>query len=127
MIIDGEELDPAATYTVSTFSFLATGGDNFTAFTEGTARDTGLVDRELWISYLQNHRPISPDFARQQVEAPGFPTQGVEAGDEVSFELAKLDLTSDGSPANTAARVYLTNGTDLVEVDSFRSPTGRPR
>ena len=34
--IDGELVDPAATYTVSTLSFLATGGDNFRAFAEGT-------------------------------------------------------------------------------------------
>ena len=44
------KLDPTKTYTVSTFSFLGTGGDNFTAFKQGTSKDTGLVDRDLWIA-----------------------------------------------------------------------------
>ena len=31
----------------------ATGGDNFTAFKDGKAKDTGLVDRDVWIGYLR--------------------------------------------------------------------------
>ena len=62
--INGKPLDPDRTYTVCTFSFLGTGGDNFTAFTSGTAQDTGLVDRDVWIGYLQSRRtardPTSP-------------------------------------------------------------------
>ena len=30
-----------------------------------TPKDSGLVDRDGWISYLQGHEPVSPDFARQ--------------------------------------------------------------
>lgn len=116
--IDGAPLDPSATYTVSTFSFLATGGDNFRAFTEGTARDTGLVDRDLWISYLENNPNLSPDFARQMVEETGMPAS-VSAGDAVSFSLSKLDLTSLGSPANTAVTAYLTQGAETVVVGDF--------
>ncbi|MCB0982898.1 MAG: 5'-nucleotidase C-terminal domain-containing protein, partial [Ilumatobacter sp.] len=54
--IDGQPVDPTADYRIATFSFLITGGDNFRAFLQGTdARDSGLVDREGWIAYLQNH------------------------------------------------------------------------
>ena len=60
-------VQPEETYTVSTFSFLAGGGDSFTAFKEGTTRDTGLVDRELWFSYLDDASPIEPDFAKHVV------------------------------------------------------------
>ena len=117
--IDGQPIDPAATYTVSTFSFLAAGGDNFHTFKQGVVRDTGLVDRDLWISYLEetletDAAPIAPDFARQQVFETGKP-ESVEAGQHVEFTLGpdllspfvptsgeKLDLTSLGSPANTS-------------------------
>jgi len=103
--IDGQPLDPAHTYTVCTFSFLGTGGDNFTAFTSGTPHDTGLVDRDLWIDYLEGHPGLGPDFARQEVNESGMPAF-VNPGDQVSFTLSKLDLTSQGSPANTGVDVY---------------------
>jgi 5'-nucleotidase len=103
--IDGKRLDPDKTYTVCTFSFLGTGGDNFFAFTNGTSRDTGLVDRDLWIGYLQRHPGLGPDFARQQVDESGMPSY-VAGGDHLSFSLSRLDLTSLGSPANQSVEVY---------------------
>ncbi|WP_207619311.1 bifunctional UDP-sugar hydrolase/5'-nucleotidase [Nocardioides sp. IC4_145] len=121
--IDGQPLDLDRTYTVSTLSFLATGGDNFRAFTEGTFTDTGLLDAELWRDYLAGNDPISPDFARQQVEAPGLPAS-VSAGDEVAFSLAKLDLTSLGAPTNTSVEVSLVQGSKSVRVGSFPVTAG---
>ena len=53
VLIDGVPLDNTKTYTVSTFSFLGTGGDNFTAFKDGKAKDTGLVDRDVWVGWLK--------------------------------------------------------------------------
>ena len=111
--LDGEPLDPAATYTVSTLSFLAQGGDNFRAFTQGSAVDTGLLDAEMWRDYLAENSPISPSYARRQVFASGLPTP-VAPGQQVSTVLGPeytapaapitgtgLDLTSLGAPANT--------------------------
>jgi 5'-nucleotidase len=136
--IDGKPLDPDKTYTVCTFSFLGTGGDNFTAFTQGTAHDTGLVDRDLWIGYLQSHPNLGPDFARQEVNESGMPAY-VKGGDHVTFSLSKLDLTSQGSPANTSVDVYaeggrlllgsfpVTNGTADVDLTVPASvPAGSP-
>jgi 5'-nucleotidase len=99
--INGEPLDPARTYTVSTFNFLSTGGDNFTSFTEATWADTGLVDRDLWIGYLRSNPGLSPDFARQQVGVTGTPVAGTTS----RIGLSKLDLTSAASPANTSVTV----------------------
>ncbi len=113
--IDGQPLDPAATYTVSTFSFLGTGGDNFRAFTQGTSRDTGLVDRDLWIAYLQDHAPVAPDFARQQVYEAGMPAV-VYAGQHVAFTLNRLNLTSIGSPENTSVKMVADDGTTSVNL-----------
>ncbi len=110
--INGAPLDPAASYRIGTFSFLITGGDNFRVFTEGTdARDSGLIDRDGWISYLQAHPGLAPDFARQAVGVPTVPST-VSAGDTLAFPVTKLDLTSLGSPQNTSLDVQL-DGTSI--------------
>ncbi|WP_456821133.1 ExeM/NucH family extracellular endonuclease [Cellulomonas sp. URHB0016] len=110
--VDGVPLDPAADYRIGTFSFLVTGGDNFRVFTQGTdARDSGLVDRDGWIAYLQAHPGLAPDFARQAVGVPALPGS-VTAGDKLAFRVSKLDLTSLGSPRNTALDVQL-DGTSI--------------
>ncbi|GEL99650.1 ExeM/NucH family extracellular endonuclease [Cellulomonas terrae] len=105
--VDGQPIDPAADYRIGTFSFLITGGDNFRVFTEGTgARDSGLIDRDGWISYLQANPDLAPDFARQAVGVPTVPST-VAAGDTLAFPVTKLDLTSLGSPQNTSLDVQL--------------------
>ncbi|WP_421741820.1 ExeM/NucH family extracellular endonuclease [Cellulomonas sp.] len=105
--VDGQPIDPAASYRIGTFSFLTTGGDNFRVFTEGTdARDSGLIDRDGWIAYLQEHPGLAPDFARQAVGVPTVPST-VTAGDTLTFPVTKLDLTSLGSPLNTSLDVRL--------------------
>ena len=79
--INGKPYDPAANYRIGTFSFLITGGDNFRIFTQGTnAKDSGLVDRDGWISYLTGQAPVSPDFARQSVKVTGLPTTAAIGG-----------------------------------------------
>jgi 5'-nucleotidase len=117
--INGEPLDPSRTYTVGTLSFLATGGDNFRAFTLGKGTDTGLVDRDAWISYLENHKPLAPRFDRREVYATGLPAS-IGAGDQVSFTLSKLDLTSLGTPESQSVDVVLKTG------DTTTPVTGSP-
>ncbi|MBC7596921.1 MAG: 5'-nucleotidase C-terminal domain-containing protein [Kineosporiaceae bacterium] len=107
--VNGQTLDPAGSYKIATFSFLATGGDNFRAFTEGTSVDTGLVDYEAWIGYLETNSPVSPDFARRSLAATGL-ADSYQAGDAVSFTLPKLNLTSLNSPANTSVAATLKYG-----------------
>lgn len=103
--VNGAALDPNRAYRVGTFSFLAQGGDNFSTFAQGTdTRDSGLIDRDAWISYLQASSPVSPDFARQGVIVKGAPATA-KAGTSVTLTVDKLDLTSLGSPANTALAV----------------------
>ena len=99
--VDGEPIDPDGAYRVGTFSFLATGGDNFRVFTEGSDYvDTGLLDYEAWVDHLADNSPLAPDFARHAVQVSGVP-ETVTAGAEVSFSVSGLDLTSQGSPQNT--------------------------
>ncbi|MFJ6003541.1 ExeM/NucH family extracellular endonuclease [Arthrobacter sp. NPDC092385] len=118
VLIDGAPLDPAKDYRIGTFSFLAQGGDNFTAFREGTdTRDSGLVDRDAWIDYIRANSPLSPSFDRRTVQVQGAPT-AVKAGDAVSFTVSKLDLTSLGSPANTSLDA------SFVAADGTATPLG---
>ncbi|MCU1502231.1 MAG: multifunctional nuclease/2,3-cyclic-nucleotide [Ilumatobacteraceae bacterium] len=105
--INGAPYDPVAGYRIGTFSFLTTGGDNFRIFTSGTnTKDSGLVDRDGWIQYLEDHQPSTPDFARQAVKVTNLPTAAV-IGSNVQFGVSALNLTSLGSPANTSLAVSI--------------------
>ncbi|WP_432509923.1 bifunctional metallophosphatase/5'-nucleotidase [Kineococcus sp. SYSU DK001] len=74
--LDGVELDPAAPYRVTVNSFLASGGDNFTTFAEGTDRaELGKTDLEAFTAYLglPENQQLAPDLEpryRAAVAAP---------------------------------------------------------
>ena len=53
MELDGTAIDPAKTYRVATLSFLAEGGDDFTAFEDATNLTGGPEDLENLVRYLQ--------------------------------------------------------------------------
>jgi 5'-nucleotidase len=118
--VDGEPLDLKREYVIGTFSFLAQGGDNFRAFTKGVSKDSGLIDREGWVEYLEKSKPLTPSFERRQVFTEGLP-QRIQPGREHLFSLDKLDLTSLGSPENTKVTAALKpaggtgSGTELGE------------
>jgi 5'-nucleotidase len=100
--IDGKAVQPAQTYTVSTFSFLAQGGDNFGAFKEGTTVDTGAIDRDLWIDgFFRNGTTKAPDAAKRQIFASGLSATGYRAGDKARIVFEKLNITSLGIAPNT--------------------------
>jgi 5'-nucleotidase len=99
--VNGSPIDPQRSYRVGTFSFLAQGGDNFHVFKSGTdTRDSGMIDRDAWISYLTANSPVSPDFAKRSAEVQGAPSS-VAAGQQLSITVQGLDLTSLGSPVNS--------------------------
>lgn len=110
--INGAPLDLAKTYTVSTFSFLSAGGDNFTAFKDGKTKDTGLIDRDLWIKYLTDHKPLAPDFNREQIYVSGL-KDSYKSGEKASLVFSKLDMNALGAPKNTKV--------DLVKVNRDNS------
>ncbi|MFF1254842.1 ExeM/NucH family extracellular endonuclease [Pseudarthrobacter sp. NPDC058329] len=113
--VNGAVLDPAKSYRVGTFSFLATGGDNFRIFTEGAnTKDSGLVDRDAWIGYLKKSSPVSPDFARRSVAVTNTTAGEVKPGDPITVAVSKLDLTSLGSPVNKTLSAVLTDSAGTV-------------
>ena len=52
--LDGKPIDPNASYRVTTNSFLASGGDNFTVLTEGTERIDAGSDLDATEAWLQS-------------------------------------------------------------------------
>ncbi|WP_426518328.1 ExeM/NucH family extracellular endonuclease [Diaminobutyricibacter sp. McL0618] len=106
IIVNGQPIDVAKPYRIGSFSFLVQGGDNFRAFAAGTnTKDSGLIDRDAWIGYLQKNSPVSPSFAKRGVSVSGVPTGVLQRGEQVSFTVSKLNLTSLGSPANTSLQL----------------------
>lgn len=112
--VNDQPVSPTASYKVAVPSFLVSGGDNFRAFTEGKGVDTGLVDYEAWIDYLQKNQPLSPSFARHAVKATGVKSE-YRVGSDLSVTLAKLNLTSLGSPANKSVSAKLLKGGEVVK------------
>ncbi|MDR0783795.1 MAG: 5'-nucleotidase C-terminal domain-containing protein, partial [Propionibacteriaceae bacterium] len=124
VFINGEPLDPDRLYKIITVSFLVAGGDNFRVMPEGVnAKDTGLLDRDAWISYISNQSllvsgtptaAMAPNFGHTSVvvtnltpaTAPMAPTV-VKAGGKVTATLSRLNLTSLGSPANATIDIYI--------------------
>ena len=55
MSLNGTPISPTATYRVGTLSFLADGGDSFTAFTGSTNRLGGGEDLANLVAYFESH------------------------------------------------------------------------
>lgn len=68
--IDGQPVDPGASYRVTVNNFLAAGGDGFTGFTEGTDVVGGPVDLDAFIDYLGAHPDLAPPPADRITQVP---------------------------------------------------------
>jgi 5'-nucleotidase len=60
MALNGTAIDPAANYRVTMNSFLATGGDNFTVFNQGTDTLGGDQDVDALEVYIKANSPLAP-------------------------------------------------------------------
>lgn len=97
MTLDGVDIDPAASYRVVANSFLASGGDNFSAIGAGTnKRDTGQVDLESMVSYMAEIGTASPDYAQRSIglHLPTPGSLGYEAGTTFDVPLSSLDFST---------------------------------
>lgn len=108
--IDGQAIDPSGSYRVGSFSFLLQGGDAFSVLAEGAdPRDSGLIDRDGWIAYLQQNPGLSPDFAVRSAQVQDVPAE-VARGSRAVFTVSGLDLTSLGSPLTTEVSASVGTG-----------------
>ncbi|WP_205843759.1 bifunctional metallophosphatase/5'-nucleotidase [Nakamurella deserti] len=107
VVVNGEPVTADAVYRVGSFSFLLQGGDNFTAFADGTdTRDSGLIDRDAWIAYLQANPGLAPEFDKHAVAVTGLADLPGPGG-TTTLTVGSLDLTSLGAPANTSLATRL--------------------
>ena len=58
--INGTPVDRATSYRVAMNSFLATGGDGFSVFNEGTDQLGGEVDLDALVKYFMENSPVAP-------------------------------------------------------------------
>ena len=63
MSLNGQPIDPAASYRVTVNNFLSVGGDGFTVLTQGTAPQTGIYDIDALHAYFRANSPIGPTAA----------------------------------------------------------------
>jgi hypothetical protein len=115
MWLDGVAISPSGTYKVAANSFLAAGGDNFRALTEGTNRqDTGFTDLQATVDYLEDATsdgPLAVDHAQHGVGAR-VPAGPYSAGDTVTFPVDSLAMTGEGDVVDASVTVSY-GSTDL--------------
>ena len=58
--INGVAVDKTASYRVAMNNFLASGGDGFTVFNEGTNPLGGEIDLDAAVNYFMHNSPVSP-------------------------------------------------------------------
>lgn len=124
--VNDAPIDPAATYTVASTSFLMAGGDNFTVLQQGTnTRDSGLIDTDAFVNFLGVHKPVSPDFAKRGVGVLAVPATITRNKPSAPIRIEGVDLTSLGSPANTRFAVLLDGrqvGTFAIRTERVATP-----
>lgn len=113
MWLDGVPVTPAATYSVTVNSFLATGGDNFGAFALGAHKaDTGRIDLTAMVDYLATFAtdaPLPVDAAQVSVGVH-FPADAPAAyvpGVDVAFDLSSLAMSTGADPKDSSVTVSL--------------------
>jgi 5'-nucleotidase len=63
MSLNGQPVDPAASYRVTVNNFLFVGGDGFTVLTQGTAPQVGSYDVDALHAYFGANSPVGPTAA----------------------------------------------------------------
>jgi 5'-nucleotidase len=74
MALNGQRIDPAASYRVTVNNYLAVGGDGFTVLKEGTAPRFGVYDVDALYAYFKANSPISPVAADRIVRLNYVPS-----------------------------------------------------
>lgn len=110
MVLGGAVVADDQVVRVVTNSFLAAGGDNFTALRQATnVADSGRIDLQAFVDYAAEFSPLAPDSAQRAVGAvlSAPDADGYSAGDTVTVTLSSLLFTNAG---DRVANVALTLG-----------------
>ncbi len=118
--IDGELVDPEATYTVGMNSYMAAGGGVEVPTEAVSTQDTGMNDLEAFVDYAREQEVLEPSLDRRAVGitwVSEHPAETVYApGDEIALDLSGLSYSSEDVPVGESVEVSLA-GFDLGELD----------
>jgi 5'-nucleotidase len=120
VFFENEPIDPARTFTIVTNNFLSTGGDGFSTFAEGTGTaDSGRIDLDAFVSYIQDLGTVSPDPVQRSIGlTENIPDSGEYAvGDTMTVDLSSL-LFSTGAPTDTTVTASIDDavvGTSTID------------
>ncbi len=115
MWLDGTAIAPATSYSVTANSFLASGGDNFRAFNLATGkRDSGKIDLETMVDYMETHSPVSADKAQHAigVSFPPAAPSAYRVGERIRVDLSSLAFSGDSDVKDSNVTVTLA-GTEV--------------
>ncbi|MCW4385468.1 ExeM/NucH family extracellular endonuclease [Salinibacterium sp. SYSU T00001] len=105
--LNGEPLDPEASYRVVANSFLAAGGDNFATLAEGADRaDSGRIDLQAMVDYFEQNEVVGVDPAQRSVGVVFSEPGPYATGQQVTLELSSL-LFSRGVTTDATVEVSL--------------------
>ncbi|MCW2853578.1 MAG: 5-Nucleotidase domain protein [Nocardioides sp.] len=113
MSLDGVPVVSTQTYSVTVNSFLASGGDSFGAFNNGTGkRDTGKVDLEAMVDYMEefaDEEPLAVDYTQRAVGVsfPAGAPAAYPAGGTVAFDVSSWSFTGPSDLKDEAVVVSL--------------------
>lgn len=109
VVVDGEPLDADTTYQVMANSFLASGGDGFSVFTEAPSSDTGMTDLTGIVDYVEEHTPVAPDSALRSTAVTWQSDPGAVhgPGDEISLTVGGLAHSTAAAPVGEEVSVSL--------------------
>ncbi|MFZ7086832.1 bifunctional metallophosphatase/5'-nucleotidase [Curtobacterium sp. RRHDQ10] len=106
MTLDDTAIDAGTTYKVTVNSFLASGGDNFTAFDGAAAKaDSGQVDLQAQVDYFASNPVVSPALTQRAVgvSTTPAPAEGFAVGDSVTIDLSSLTFSTAGEQGGTVS------------------------
>lgn len=136
IFVNGLPIDPAATYTLGSGSFLIAGGDNFrtVASHPATKKDTGQIDLQAWVNWLKSKGTVTPVHAKQAVSVTDAPTSltvgqaatlSIGAPKDGGVDPDTLDFRSPTAPKNTTLDAYLVKDDRKVKVGTATVTEGK--
>ncbi|ABB14599.1 5'-nucleotidase C-terminal domain-containing protein [Carboxydothermus hydrogenoformans] len=104
---DGTPLDDNAVYTVATNNFMATGGDNFTAFKEAvSAEDTFILVRDAFIEDIRSKGTITSQIDNRIKPATDIYKISILATSDLHGNIFPLDYYQNIPYDQGLAKVY---------------------
>ena len=108
MALNGTPIDPAATYTVATISFLANGGDGLSVFLEGAnVTDTGRNDLHMTVDHFATHPVVDPPALGRAVATEPEPSPSPSPDPPAGSGTQQLPTKLAATGANWSAEIWV--------------------